>query len=293
MASKSSPVFIIGGSRTGSEMLKKMLSATEHLDLVDELFLRCPAWLHTDVESLIRKDVGGLEQSGSLDRLIDLLYSGKPFGWFWSVVDRELDKDQLRAELAGKPLSLPVIFESIMLVHARMRNKQRIGAKFPLHYSRVDDLLDWYPNCRLVHTTRNPKAVYASQAKKYVGSDESIVRRAWTRFQHFTHINIQTYWTARVHERLRCLEQYRLVKYEDVVARPEAKLRELCDFIGMPYDEKMLYPKKHGSSFESIGEGRGVDVGAVERWRSAVSPLTAAFIDRVHRSSSKALGYVN
>ena len=165
---ESQPVFIIGGSRTGSEMLKTMLSASIELDFVDELFLRCPRWLHRDLALNIRQSVGPLDSEGATDRLMDLLFSGEPYGWFWSVVDEQLDREMLRAELKLGPLTLRSVFRAIMVVHALMRDKKSIGAKFPLHYSLTPLLISWFPNCRIIHTTREPKAVYASQASKYI-----------------------------------------------------------------------------------------------------------------------------
>jgi len=53
---RSRPVFIIGGSRTGSEMLKTMLSASPEIDFVDELFLYCPRWLHKDLATNISRE---------------------------------------------------------------------------------------------------------------------------------------------------------------------------------------------------------------------------------------------
>ena len=106
-----SPVFIVGGSRTGSEMLKTMLSISTELDFVDEIFLLCPWWLHSDLGTSIRRHVGDFAEAGALDRLMDLLYSGRPYGWFWTAIDQEMDRDLLRAELAESELSLRSIFD--------------------------------------------------------------------------------------------------------------------------------------------------------------------------------------
>jgi len=39
--------------------------------------------------------------------------------------------------------------------------------------------------------------------------------------------------------------QVHLLRYEDLLAEPEARLRDLCDFVGQPYDAEMLaYPSK-------------------------------------------------
>ena len=291
MIDTAKPVFIIGGSRTGSEMLKTMLTASAEIDLVDELFLMFPRWLHKDLDSNIRKYVGKLSNPGSLDRLMDLLYSKRLYGWFWSVVDRELDRKMLYQELVNTELDLRSVFQAIMVVHARMRGKNRIGAKFPIHYSYTDKLLQWYPECRIIHTTRNPKAVYASQAAKYITDDHDAVARGLIRFQHFVHINIQTWWTARWHRRLCQRPNYCLARYEDIVRNPGAELRRICRFAEVEFIEAMLQPHQYGSSFDTIAGGKGVNPSSLDRWRVSISPTTARLIDLAHRSAIKSFGY--
>ena len=287
----SSPVFIVGGSRTGSEMLKTMLSVSGELDFVDEIFLLCPRWLHSDLKSSIKRYVGDLDAPGALDRLMDLLYSGRPYGWFWSAIEDEVDRDLLHAELAKNPLSLRSIFDALMHVHAKIGGKNGVGAKFPLHYSYTDTLIEWFPDCRIIHTTRNPKAVYASQAAKYIRPNDGIIGRNYKRLPQFVHINIQTAWTARLHRRMRDKPNYRLIRYEDVVNNPESEIWQLCEFLGVPFLKGMLNPHQYGSSFGKIGATSGVDNSSLERWRKTVSPWTARLIDLMQRSPSHTLGY--
>lgn len=293
MTVQRGPVFIIGGSRTGSEMLKTMLSASPELDFVDELFLFCPRWLHPDLASMIRRDVGDLSASGALERLMTLLYSGKPYGWFWSVAERELDRELLREELSSGPLDLRLILLAIMRAHARSRGKRGLGAKFPTHYSSTPRLLEWFPQCRLIHTTRDPRAVYASQAAKHTAGDQGLVRRGFERFRQFVHINIQVTWTARLHRRLRHLPNYRLVRYEDVIEEPEARVRDLCGYLGVDFDPQMLRPNQYGSSFAQIKGGHGVDISSLTRYRSELSPLTRASLTLLHTRANRLLGYAD
>jgi hypothetical protein len=285
------PVFIIGGSRTGSEMLKTMLSTSDELDFVDEMFLLCPRWLHRDLRSCLEEYVGDLSAPGAMGRVIDLIFSGRPYGWFWTVADKRLNRDMLHAELSAEELSLRSIFRAIMVVHARLNNKSGFGAKFPLHYSYADKLLEWFPGCRLIHTTRNPKAIYASQSAKYARHRQGALSRNVVRFQHFVHINLQISWTARLHGRLKDSPNYCLVRYEDVVLQTEPELRRICDFVGAKFIPGMLNPHQYGSSFERIGAGKGVDQSSLDRWQKSVRPITARTIDFLHPFASKSFGY--
>ena len=284
------PVFIIGGSRTGSTMLQTILGRTPALSITDEIQYLVPGWLHQDFVQDIHEHVGPLDANGALDRLVDLMYSGKSFGWYWSATDRLLDRDMIRAQLATEPLTIRHIFDSILTVHARMRDKARIGAKFPVHYSYARQLLEWYPDCLLIHTTRNPKAVYASQANKYL-KDKGLAGRLWMRLRQFVHINIQISWTARVHRQLRDLPNYMLSRYEDLVTDPEPNIRALCKFVDIEFQDDMVAPRQFGSSFENRPDGAGMNQQALERWKTTISPLTARFIDIFHFRAMRLLGY--
>jgi len=291
MEKVTSPVFIIGGSRTGSEMLKTMLSASPQLDFVDELFLYCPRWLHTDLATNIHKHVGQLNDPGANRKLSDLLFSGVPYGWFWQNVDSQLDRQMLEHELADKKLNMRELFSSIMYVHSRRNKKTGFGAKFPMHYSYTDKLLEWYPDCKLIHTTRNPKAVYASQAAKYQQKALTAVRKRFLRFQHFVHINIQTAWTAHIHKKFAGLENYTLVRYEDTVLKPRQQILDLCEFLGVDFLENMLEPKQYGSSFEKIKNNKGVSRSSLERYRDDTSKFTQTLMDIIHSRAYRRLGY--
>ena len=288
------PVFIIGGSRTGSTMLQVILSKSPDLCITDELQYRSPWWLHRDFLQDVAEHVGPMDKEGSLDRLVELVYSGIPAGYFWSAADELLNREFLREELASRDLSPQSILEAVLRAHARSCNKTRIGAKFPMHYAYTNQLLEWFPDCLLIHTTRNPKAVYASQANKYLKRLNSRVAKTYMRFKQFVHINIQITLTARLHRKLEHSPNYMLVRYEDLVTDPESRIRELCDFVGIEFQNDMLQPRQFGSSFDKIGhENRGIDQSSVERWRTSVSGVTAKIIDLLHIRAFRAFGYTN
>ena len=286
------PVFIIGGSRTGSEMLKTMLSVSPEIDFVDELFLLCPRWLHKDLATCLATEVGDLDAPGALERVVDLLFSGRPYGWVWSVANQKFDRERLKQELTGTSLSLRDILAALMEVHAERRGKQGRGAKFPTHYSCTHRLLEWFPECKLIHTTRDPRAVYASQAGKYVKAADPWHVRGCMRFRQFVHVNIQVSWTASLHRRMKRLPNYRLVRYEDVVTEPRPQLESLCEFLEVEFLPEMLHPRQYGSTFESAGR-RGVNKASLSAWRKRASPLATGAIWYLHPRARRILGYAN
>ena len=273
-------------------MLRTLLANSRDLDIVDEMHFFSPRWLRRDVATHIRRHVGRLDAPGAVDKLLDLFYSGLSLNWFWNTIETQLDRDLLRNDLANRTLDMKSIFDSLLAVHAEMRDKPRIGAKFPMHYSYTHRLLEWYPNCLLLHTTRDPRAVYSSQAEKYLNEDQSWISRNFMRFRQFVHINLQITWTARLHNRLNGSANYRLVRYEDMVSNPESEIKLICDFLDIDFVPEMLQPKRFGSSYDKEGKiSHGIVKNSVDRWRTSISPSTAKFIDVVHNRAIKAFGY--
>ena len=287
----TAPVFIIGGSRTGSEMLKTMLSVSPKLDFVDELFLRCPRWLHRDLENLLRTSLGREAMAGDTDRVLEVLYSGEPYGWVWGRANEKFDREVLRGNLESGPIDLKRIFDGLMAAHAANTGKQGRGAKFPMHFSYSRQLVEWYPDCKLLHTTRDPRAVYASQANKYVKPEDPFSTRAWMKARQFVHINLQVAWTARLHRQLGGLKNYRLVRYEDVVQNPEREMIHICDFLEVEFQPEMLFPHQYGSSYGEIRGKKGVDASSLEAWRKRITPFTAALLRVLHPVAWRRFGY--
>jgi len=285
------PVFIIGGSRTGSEMLKTMLSMSPEIDFVDELFLLSPRWLHKDLWRSIQANVGNLGDSRARQRLVDFIFSGIPYGWVYSVADEKFDRNVLQQQIEDVEITAGNILAALMKAHAERSGKCALGAKFPLHYGYTEKLIDWFPGCKMIHTTRDPRAVYASQANKYLKNCRGQFSRGWMKFRQFIHINIQISWTASIHSRFCHSPNYRLVRYEDLVRDAGSEMRSLCEFLEVEYNDNMLEPEQYGSSYQDMNSRRGINADSMDTWRSKISPLTAGLIWKTHGRARKLMGY--
>ena len=285
------PVFIVGGSRTGSEMLKTILTSGPDLDMINEMFLLCPRWLHPDLESSLRERFGA-QGPQDVDELVELLYSGEPYGYFWTEIETTVPREALRkALLRQDTLSLENIFRCLLKEQAANANKPIPGAKFPLHYSRTAKLLEWFPDCKLIHTVRDPRAIYSSQMSKYVSKDFGQVKNAWIRLQHFVHIFIQIKWTTRIHNQFKDHPNYLLSKYEALVHQPDQALTRICDFLQVQKTESMLMPTQYNSSFKPGQISQGFDKRATDGWRDKMSQSTVRLINFINQGELATLGY--
>jgi hypothetical protein len=83
------------------------------------------------------------------------------------------------------------------------------------------------------------------------------------------------------------------MRFEDLLADPEAAVRSLCSFAGISYEPGMLdVPQVGSSTGMDQPERRGIDAGRSGKWRSGgLSEVELAFCESVAGEEMKRLGY--
>ena len=90
-------------------------------------------------------------------------------------------------------------------------------------------------------------------------------------------------------------EQYRVVRYEDLVADAERTVRDLCSFLGVSFDPDVLRPTYYGhpwggNNFDGLTFDRPVATN-VDRWRERIDPHEACVIEFHLGEAMRAWGY--
>ena len=298
------PVFIIGCQRTGTTMLASILNLYSEIDIMPEMHILAPFWLHKDFVYKINKTVGDLQKDENIPRLVNLIHSKQLFGIFWKSFD--LDTKIIEKQIMDSDRSIKSIFQILLLEHCKSRNKLISGAKFPVHFSYINILLEWFPKCKIIHTIRDVRGIYSSQANKYIlkptmakESDKlnkyqtgSRFKNSLLRLQMLVFICLQFSWAAKIHKKAKNLPNYKLLRYEDIVLQPEKSLKNICNFLKIDFKEEMLYPKVINSTYEKAYKcNKGFNRELVCRWKKYVSPLTGKFLMMINRKAMRIFGY--
>ena len=102
--------------------------------------------------------------------------------------------------------------------------------------------------------------------------------------------------TARIHRRLRQFPNYKLFRYEDLLAEPERTLRDLCKFIEAEFTEDLLHPETgvhlHQPSSLTGKQNKAFDPTAAVRWQKLISPFDKWLITSLTKQSMRTLDYV-
>lgn len=178
---------------------------------------------------------------------------------------------------------------------AAQAGKTRVSEQTPRNIFYARRLLELYPEARVVHMVRDPRAVLASQKNRWqmrrLGGKNvpiSEVVRLWFNYHPVT---MSRLWSGATDAAL-ALESHprvRLLRFEDLVDDPEQTVRDLCDWLELDFEPGMLDVPQWGSSnIRHESAGRGVSQAMVAKWKEVLNPgeiriserLTAKHLDR-------------
>jgi Sulfotransferase family len=175
----------------------------------------------------------------------------------------------------------------------------RACVKFPVEVRHIPTLVRWFPDCRVVHITRDPRALAMSKSNDPSGTASKVAahpRLAWAFRKAALALVISQYrLSARMHQRCKGIENYRLFRYEDLLAEPGRTLVELCEFVRVDFTEEMLEPQKgqheHQPSSITGRQQKAFDPAAAVRWQRVISPFDDWLISRFTRKAMAQLNY--
>ena len=162
------------------------------------------------------------------------------------------------------------------------------------------EILELYPDARIVNMVRDPRDVLLSQKRKWrrrflgaKGIPLSEALRSWVNYHPIT---ISKLWNASISAASSVAGEGRTysIRFEDLLADPEGTVREVCDFISIPFSAGMLAVPQVGSSSGQDHRGQaGVDPGKAGSWRKGgLSPTEVFLCQRVAGRLMKSHGYV-
>jgi hypothetical protein len=264
-AAVAAPFFVIGSPRSGTTLLRLML--TSHPALVVPPECGFAAWLYPQF-------AGWDGGAGQQDRFIAAVVASRKFDT-WGLA-----ADALAAAFAhDPPRTYADACDRVYRAYCMASGKPaaRWGDKNNFYLDHVARLREIFPAARFVHEVRDGRDVACSyrevmamdSASPYrpdLPTDVAEIARLWAG-------NVRT-----IAEQLAVLppgDRYQ-VRYEDLVADPAATLAPLCEWLGVGFDAAML-------RFHEANRELALEPAATMDWkRRTTEPANDATVGR-HR----------
>ena len=278
-------IFIVGVSRSGTTLMRRILDKHSRIGIITENHYLGHLLRWEGTRHYFRR-LGDPRDDAVVRAMVELIYSGelqrrsriRELSPYWRWLTSKVPREDIEAYLLASDRSERGIFEAFMRIYADRRGNAIIGEKTPAHLDYVETLLAWFPEGRVIHCMRDPRAIYVSELRRRseqaVGFPYRQLARVPALMAWFVLLQVVWAWARAVH-RHRVLARrfpgrYGLVRFEDVGAAPEGSLDDVCAFLGVRSEPRML-EQKVTSKGARVGSS-GFDAGAAERWRDHIDP---------------------
>ncbi len=159
--------------------------------------------------------------------------------------------------------------------------KKRWVFKQPDRAELVPWLFSTFPEAKVLHIVRDPRANYLAQRNyrfQRKGEQKSLTS--------FICTWLESAERARRNQKDFGLPKYAIVKYEDICLRPREMMGEIAEYLNIDFEDILVTPTKLG---RNIGVATAVEQGhreankifthSIDRWRNELSKLTIFFIE--------------
>jgi hypothetical protein len=297
-------IFIVGVSRSGTTLMRRILDRHSRIAIATENHFLGHLLPWEGTRHYFRR-LGDLRDDATVRALVELIYSGelqrrsklRELSPYWRWLTGKVPRADMEACLLASDRTERGVFEAFLRIYADRRGKAIIGEKTPAHVDWVDELLEWFPDGRVVHCLRDPRAIYVSELRRRtehaVGFPYRQLAAAPALMARFVLLEVVWAWARAVHKHRelsrRYPGRYRLVSFEDVVSAPQATLEDLCTFLGVALEPQMLEQKvtSKGARVGSVG----FDAAAAFRWREHIDERAQGAIERLLGRRLAEMGY--
>jgi sulfotransferase family protein len=272
------PIFVVGVARSGTTLLRYMLCGNPRLYLAPE---------SNFIPRFFRKHP---TEPISRDRATRILSRISGYHTFWRDWQGDPpDPDELIEGL--EPLTPGALVDSLYSRYAAQYGASRWGDKSTIYPAWIELFVRMFPTCQIVHVIRDVRDVTVSSLDAYRGA----------RFFYMDAYYASRMWKERLGTAIEAGRrlpptQYHEIRYEELTADPEAKLLELCAFLGEEFHPAMLSPSKEAlKHYHAFGIHRMVRTEVTTarsgRWKRDLSPEDQRIVQRVAGTTLEGLGY--
>jgi len=259
--------FIVGSARSGTTLLRMMLNAHPEVAVPPESRFVVDLYRSDDVQ---------------VDDFLEQLDAHQR----WTFWDTPIE--DVRAQLAGlTTVPYPEAIEAAYMAYAQNRNKKRYGDKTPRYVEDLPLLARLWPGAKFVHLVRDGREVALSFADVPFGP--STVAKA------------AALWKERV---VRGMEQgrplgphrYTELRYERLLANPQAEVEALCSFLDLDFNPAMLDYSERARS-EVLDRARLYNpnvtrsITKTRSWDEQMLPSQVEVFEAIAGDTLKELGY--
>ncbi|MCB0756390.1 MAG: sulfotransferase [Flavobacteriales bacterium] len=280
------PIFILGAHKSGTTLLRNLLSGHPDLFVVPFESHFFPL-SDKDVDYEYRKNkrqglsVKEIEanfhkniqfQNEAIDPMGDTFVAGK--------LDSQKFNETFKLNSEDSP---SIRFEKYMnsihecLGFGSLPENKRVVEKSVENAEFAVELSKMFPEARFIHIVRNPYANFVSLRKyKSIGVGYPLLNRMMKTFKNSFYF---------LSENPKNIRHYKVVRYEDILSETEPIMRQIAEFLSIDFTETLLQPSHLGENWSgnsTTGKGfSGVSAANIDKWKNEIQPVEVKCVNSV------------
>jgi len=272
-STKAPLLFVVGVPRSGTTMLRELLSQHEQIEIpLDEMQL---------LPRLIQ--VCGVDADFSdeavVNQVIEILRNSN----FLYHMDRKCfpyDLERLRSRLRGQ--DWPGLADELIREFLPKGKTPRIvGEKTPSNLMQIERFAAVFPDSRFVHIVRDPRDVCLSMKNVW---GKNLYRGAVRWLDYIRYYNAVIKRPELAH---RCFE----FRYEDLISEPERELRRLCEFLGVDFQVSMMSLRRGAEKLGAAAGAKDIRMANQNKFRDGLRDAEIKMIESVTWPFLEQYGY--
>lgn len=242
------PFFIVGVQRSGTTLLRLLLNAHSEIAIPEEASFLKPILKR----SWVNREIRGEKKQ----KLVSYLRENEQFQ-LWNF-DK---KDILNAISEKNSITVKELMEIIYSSYAQHEQKKKWGDK-SLFFGSMELLYDLFPKAKFIHIVRDGRDVFYSWRKMDPSkSHPAVMALDWKIKHRLVERSLRKIPKDKIH----------LIRYEDLVQKPEFHLKQICEFLKIDFEQSMI--DFHLSSNKYIGKHhselifKAIDNKNTDKWK--------------------------
>jgi hypothetical protein len=258
-AAPEGPIYIGGPSRSGKTLMRWILSSHSRIVVTRR----------TEMWTRFSGRFGDLRDPQNVERCLDAMLRRR------HIAELQPDLARLRRDFRAGPPTYGRLFALVHEQYAERARKPRWGDQTAEVWRYTDQILSEDRRARFLHMIRDPR-------DRFGGVLERRPRRLGVIGQETAAWVASASVAAR--NRDRYPGRYEVVRYEDLVLRPEGTMLEVCAFLGEQFEPAMLRMagvKRYDKVRATSESGSAVSTAFVGRYRSVLAGDDVEFIQSI------------
>ena len=284
-------IFVVGSGRCGTTMMGRVLN--NHKDIFTFKEVHFLGWLCS------KDDINSLIDRRDAISLLSKLFAIQKDGIFFTKNPKQFDKKS-QAVLSDVVKLKPIeVYERFLQTITNENGRSITCEQTPKNIFYIQELLSHFQNAKIIHMVRDSRDVLLSQKNKwkrgFLGASKIPLRETIRSYMNYHPITSAKFWNSAVLHGNKMEENPRVIKikFEELLQNPQEKIMELCDFIEIPFDKKMLEVPNIGSSTALDKEDElEIDSTKIEKWKKGGLTTAEIYLSQIFtKDRMQANGY--